>query len=227
MDVRSRIKNGASNISGPESVPPRRKFVAFTSNTLVGELTRVLVDIAATQPGSARRGARHGMARMEPQTQHRTSVARRSATHRHSRYLGDWELVGPLGEGEWSTVLLARPRDCAADWPADYAIKLARIGDARQRQAEQLIAREAMIGRTVTHPHLVAVLTAQVETAPHYLVMPLLAGATLRAALEACGPFATPHALWITRQIGEALLRHPRRRLDACRRETGQHSCIP
>ena len=55
------------------------------------------------------------------------------------------------------------------------------------------------------HPHLIAVLSAQLETAPHYLVMPLLQGATLRTVLAACGPLPTPHALWIVRQIAESL----------------------
>ncbi len=120
-------------------------------------------------------------------------------------YLGKWELLGPIGTGEWSTVFRARPRDCSADWPADYAIKVARVGDPRHPHADALITREATVGRVVLHPHLIAILLAHLETSPYHLVMPLLQGATLRDALMSCGPLSTPHALWIVRQIAEAL----------------------
>lgn len=102
-------------------------------------------------------------------------------------------------------VYRARPRDCTANWPADYAIKVARAGEARRPHADTLILREASVGRSVTHPHLVAVLQAHLATSPHYLVMPLLVGATSREAVAATGPLPTPHALWLVRQTAEAL----------------------
>ena len=113
---------------------------------------------------------------------------RHTVAHRHTTHLGKWELLGPVGQGEWSTVYRARPRDCAVDWPADYAIKVARAGSVHSARAQTLIAREATIGRTVIHPHLITVLSAQLETTPYFLVMPLLQGATLQTVLEACGP---------------------------------------
>ncbi len=128
------------------------------------------------------------------------------APPRHARRLGRWELLEPVGVGRWSTVFRARPRDCPADWPADYAVKVAQAAGREAQHAQALLTREAMIGRTVIHPHLIAVLSAQVETAPYYLVMPLLDGATLRKALDACGPFETPQALWLVRQIAESLV---------------------
>jgi serine/threonine protein kinase len=142
---------------------------------------------------------------MDLTTNVQTKTVRHSAAHRHATHLGKWELLAPVGEGEWSTVFRARPRDCPADWPADYAIKIARASGTRSCHAQTLIKREATIGRVVIHPHLIAVLSAQTDTAPHYLVMPLLQGATLRAALETCGPLPTPQALWIVRQIAGSL----------------------
>jgi serine/threonine protein kinase len=130
---------------------------------------------------------------------------RPTSAHRHATHLGKWELLESIGAGEWSTVLRARPRGCGTDWPADYAIKVARTGGAHGARAQALIVREATVGRVVVHPHLVAVLSAQLDTAPYYLVMPLLQGATLQAALARCGPFPVPHALWIARQIAESL----------------------
>ncbi|MHB8957878.1 MAG: serine/threonine-protein kinase [Pirellulaceae bacterium] len=142
---------------------------------------------------------------MDSITNIQSGTVRHAAAHRHISYLGDWELLGPIGEGEWSTVFRARPRDCSADRPADYAIKVARTGDPRRPHAEALIMREATVGRVVIHPHLVAVLLAHLTTSPHYLVMPLLEGATLHDALRFCGPLSTSHTLWVVRQIAEAL----------------------
>jgi len=134
-----------------------------------------------------------------------SETARRSTAHRHATQLGAWELLGPIGAGEWSTVFQARPRGCPTDWPADYAVKVARVEGSAGACAQTLITREATVGRVVVHPHLIAVLAAQLDTAPCYLVMPLLQGATLQAVLAACGPLPAPQALWIVRQIAESL----------------------
>lgn len=142
---------------------------------------------------------------MDPTTNVSMSGSRRPTSSRVASCLGEWELLGTIGSGEWSIVYQARPRDCKANWPADYAIKVARAGDARRPHADVLILREATVGRSVTHPHLVAVLQAHLATSPHYLVMPLLQGATSREAVSAMGPLPTPHALWIARQTAEAL----------------------
>jgi serine/threonine protein kinase len=120
--------------------------------------------------------------------------------------VGDWELVQCQGMGEWSRVYSARPRDCAPDWPADYAVKVAISDDHnRRRQAAQLLAREATVGRAVTHPHLIAILSAQLESSPPFIVMPLMQGATLSTVLAQTGPLAAPQALWMARQTTEAL----------------------
>jgi serine/threonine-protein kinase len=142
---------------------------------------------------------------MEPIHDISATGARRTSGQRIASCLGEWELLGTIGAGEWSTVYRARPRACTANWPADYAIKVARAADARRPHADALILREATVGRSVTHPHLIAVLQAQLATSPHHLVMPLLNGATAREAVEATGPLPTPQALWIVRQAAEAL----------------------
>ena len=102
-------------------------------------------------------------------------------------------------------VFQARPREAPHDRPADYAIKVAKSESGRREQAEQLIAREAAVARQVDHPNLIAVLDAQVETVPHYLVMPLLRGATVRTVLDRVGPLIPPQALWIARQVSRSL----------------------
>ncbi|MGM0487446.1 MAG: serine/threonine-protein kinase [Planctomycetota bacterium] len=139
----------------------------------------------------------------------KTDLAHGRTPHRHqasvSHCIGDWELVGRLGEGEWSIVYRGRPRDCPPDWPADYAIKVATADDDKRQRAEQLLLREATVGRAVAHPHLVAVLSTHLDRSPPAIVMPLMQGVTLDRAVAAHAPFSTPHSLWIARQIAEAL----------------------
>jgi serine/threonine-protein kinase len=71
--------------------------------------------------------------------------------------------------------------------------------------AIQLLQREALAGTTVSHPHVVPILAAYVLDTPHMLVMPWLDGATLRMQLNQNVFFPLPTALWIARQVAEAL----------------------
>jgi serine/threonine-protein kinase len=119
--------------------------------------------------------------------------------------VGDWTLVSLLGQGLWSRVFRARPREMPADHPADYAVKLVDRHVRQVGRATQLLRREAAVAGNLSHPHLVAVLSSDTEHDPPYLVMPLLKGATVHEALIRTGPLAPPHALWITRQVAEAL----------------------
>jgi serine/threonine-protein kinase len=69
----------------------------------------------------------------------------------------------------------------------------------------RLLAREAQVGRSVAHPHLISVLGCRVSVSPRFLVMPWLDGATLRDRLAASEPVELPEALWFARQAAEAL----------------------
>ncbi len=148
---------------------------------------------------------------MEEKRTSSIQTARSAPGHRHYHalgqrgVLGEWELVELLGEGQWSRVYSARPRDCAEQWPADYALKVAALDPERRRQAAGLLACEALVGRAVEHPHLVSVLAADLQSTPPYLVMPLMQGVTLDRVVAAPAPLRTPHALWIVRQVAEAL----------------------
>jgi serine/threonine-protein kinase len=82
---------------------------------------------------------------------------------------------------------------------------VATQGAQGQPSPESLLCREAMVGRVVAHPHLVAILSANVKQLPYYLVMPLLEGASLETAISQHAPLPVPYALWIARQIAEAL----------------------
>lgn len=122
---------------------------------------------------------------------------------------GRWRLVSLLGEGEFTQVFAASPSHRADDQAVAYAVKLLRPQRQEDPIALACLRREALVGRRVTHPHLVSVLSAHLDVPPYYLVMPRLAGTTLRERL-AHKPMphrqlCLPAALSIVRQAAQAL----------------------
>jgi serine/threonine-protein kinase len=142
---------------------------------------------------------------MDRSAQIRTEFPHHPAPASKSWEVGNWCLTGLQGHGLWARVYQAHPRDVPPDHPADYAIKLVDRHVRQQLRAVQLLRREAVVARHVSHPHLIAVLASDMENDPPYLVMPLLEGVTVADALAHTGPLAPPHALWIARQAAEAL----------------------
>jgi serine/threonine protein kinase len=116
-----------------------------------------------------------------------------------------WELVELAAEGTLTQIYRARPAGSPADRPAAYAVKMLRPAWRDDARAAGLLRREATVGRSVSHPHLVAVLSASMSAAPQYLVMPWLSGKTLAARLQSQGRIDLSAALWIGRQVAEAL----------------------
>jgi len=119
--------------------------------------------------------------------------------------LGPWELIRREHESSLSTIWRARPADSGDDRRAAYAVKVLRDRWADDPRALALFRREAQLGRTIAHPHLVSVLAVHLAEPPYYLVMPWLEGRTLRRLLDDGRPLELPAALWIARQTAEAL----------------------
>ncbi len=118
---------------------------------------------------------------------------------------GSWQTVALLGRGTWSLVYRARPCDSPAGRPADYALKVARAeGPTEQEWARQLLIREAHIGRKLSHPNLTCVLACRTSQDPCYVVMPLIPGATVQAALDRYRRLAIPQAVRVIRQCAAA-----------------------
>ena len=88
--------------------------------------------------------------------------------------VGRWQLVQRTGRGSWSQVYCARPMDLPPERPASYAVKLVLPGRQNDPLASLLLAREAVVGRRVSSPHVVPVLEAQLERGPKFIVMPWL-----------------------------------------------------
>ena len=119
--------------------------------------------------------------------------------------VGNWQLVQLVGEGRWASVYRARPRSLAPDSPSDYAVKLAKTGESEELLAVQFLRREALVGSTVSHPHLCCVLSLHVHRSPYYVVMPYLDGMTAEEAIVQAGAIAASRAIWIVRQTAEAM----------------------
>jgi eukaryotic-like serine/threonine-protein kinase len=116
-----------------------------------------------------------------------------------------WELVEFVARGSLAHIYRARPSGTSANRPATYAVKMLRPCWQNDPEAIRLLRREAMVGQSVSHPHLVPVLTASVSDAPRLLVMPWLEGASLQARMAAGQQFDVSRTLWIARQTAEAL----------------------
>lgn len=106
-----------------------------------------------------------------------------------------------LGGGPMTVVYEARDTQTGAA----CAVKLLREDWDDQATGIKLLQREARAGLTVRHPHLVRITHAHVLQPPYYLVLELLPGESLRRRLQRDYSLPVPDALWITRQIAEAL----------------------
>jgi serine/threonine protein kinase len=112
-----------------------------------------------------------------------------------------YELLTCLGGGAITTVYSGRA--CDTDTPC--AVKLLRPDWQDQPVAIKLLQREARACFGVQHANLVRLLDAHVMTAPYYLVMEFLTGESLRRRIRRDYTLDLPQALWIARQMAEAL----------------------
>ncbi|HVX12264.1 MAG TPA: serine/threonine-protein kinase [Pirellulales bacterium] len=121
------------------------------------------------------------------------------------RQIGAWQLMRLIGEGQFSRVYAARPASHPAERPAGYALKLLADQWSGEPAAIELIRREAIVGKKVSDPHLISVLSAHVGAPPYFLVMPLLEGTTLERRLAGGERPGVAVAVWIARQTAHAL----------------------
>ncbi|MBI1902828.1 MAG: serine/threonine protein kinase [Planctomycetia bacterium] len=107
-----------------------------------------------------------------------------------------------VGWGRRAGVYLARPEHSPPTLPPSYVVKL--LLDETDAWSIEALRREAEVGRSVSHAHLVPVLSAHLDKPPYYLVMPRLSGRTLTVHV-AKRRISTAMALCYARQIAEAL----------------------
>lgn len=119
--------------------------------------------------------------------------------------IGEWQPARLIGEGQLCRVYAARPLSHTGDRAAVYALKLLSERWSAEPAAVEVMRREAIVGRKVSHPHLISVLSAHVAAPPYFLIMPLLEGLSLSQRLALGDRPSLPLGLWIARQAAEAL----------------------
>jgi serine/threonine protein kinase len=115
--------------------------------------------------------------------------------------IAGYQLLQRLGGGPMTSVYSAREME--SDAPC--AIKVLRDDWDDPETGIKLLQREARAGLGVRHPHLVHVRHAHVTAPPYFLVMDLLPGESLRRRLRRDFRLPVAEAIWITRQVAEAL----------------------
>jgi serine/threonine-protein kinase len=84
-------------------------------------------------------------------------------------------------------------------------VKVLRPEYAEDPLARRALEREAEVGRHCSHPNLIPILEAHLDEQPPHLVTPKLYGATLAAVIGRVGALAVSQALWLARQVAQAL----------------------
>ncbi len=114
---------------------------------------------------------------------------------------GDFVLLGELGHGGMGVVYRAEdPR-----LKREVAIKVMLPQFAVNPQAKARFVREARAQAKVEHDHVVAILHIADHDGLPYIVMPLLKGMTLQAALKANPRPPLPEVIRIGREVAEGL----------------------
>ncbi len=119
--------------------------------------------------------------------------------------IGPWQLVRLISESDLTRVYLARPADAGDQCPPAYVVKVLRKEWWRDPHAIEMQRRAAWVGRSVSHANLLPILSSAVEQPPFYTVSPRLNGQSLAAMLEQHRQLPLAVALWIARQVAEAL----------------------
>lgn len=112
-----------------------------------------------------------------------------------------YELIHLLGGGPFSQVYSALEYRTGET----VAVKLPRLLGLMAPTALTLLRREAEAGSAIKHPHLVRVRRQHTDFAPFYLVMDLVEGESVRLKLQRHRVLHPGLAVWIARQIAEAL----------------------
>ncbi len=151
-------------------------------------------------PSTIPLSSREILADISPETRNSLATEANQAMTAITKVPG-YELLNCLGGGMLTSVYAAR--SMAADTPC--AVKVLRPDWEDQPTAIKLLQREARACLSVQHPHLVALRRAEVTRPPYFLVMDLLPGESLRRRLRRDYRLDVKTALWISRQMAEAL----------------------
>ena len=129
----------------------------------------------------------------------------RGATSGPTAARDKWTIVRQVGAGATAQIFLARPHGGDPTAPADYALKRLRPELSQDVVAVRGFRQAAICGSRWNHSHIVPILDARVDEMRNDIIMPFLHGSAASSVLEAGLTFTLPQALWITRQMVDAL----------------------
>ena len=114
--------------------------------------------------------------------------------------LPGYELLRPLGGGKSFLVWAARD-----DNDNPVAVKVPRDAALDRASTLVLLRREVRAGQLVRHPKLVRVIDSRLDDEPFHVVMEYVPGETAKERLRRFGRFSPRRAIWMARQVAEAL----------------------
>jgi len=114
-----------------------------------------------------------------------------------------WELNTISYEGTFCVVTQARP--AGRNGAFSYAVKQLKKPWQHSPIGKLFLCREAELGQIISHPHIVPTLDANTECEVPYLVQPWIQGKTLHELLSRRRIAKPAEAIWLARQIAEAL----------------------
>ncbi|HYE99180.1 MAG TPA: protein kinase, partial [Planctomycetota bacterium] len=114
--------------------------------------------------------------------------------------VGPYEILARLGEGGMGVVYKARSGGGSA-----VALKVLSRRFAGSPEVINRFRREAAIGQTLDHPHIVRTLDFGEDRGNHYIALELMEGGDLGRRLRQGGPLPERKALEIARQMALAL----------------------
>lgn len=110
-----------------------------------------------------------------------------------------------LHDGRWSKVLRVRTANSPPTDAGAYALKVPTDDHQRASAASNMLRHEARILRRVSQQNLIALLDCRLSDEQTWLLTPHLEGATLRHVLDAGLRCPVSYALWLARQVAQAL----------------------
>jgi len=114
--------------------------------------------------------------------------------------IGIWRLGSAIQRSAASSVFQAQPADAVGSPRWDYVLKTGSDSQARLGICQSISA-----GAMVQHPNLIPVLDGDVVGEHAFIVMPAVLGQTMRETLDSAISRPLPVALWLVRQLCQAL----------------------
>jgi eukaryotic-like serine/threonine-protein kinase len=121
------------------------------------------------------------------------------------KIIGIWKLGEMLYTSDHSRLFAAQPADADGSPRFDYVLRTVSGNRATREESVTQLQRFASAASAASHPNLIVVLDASIQSSSPFIVMPRLAGNTLAQWLDSMPPQPLPVILWAVRQTTQAL----------------------